>query len=253
MSRLHQRLMRTLLADIASGALEPGGAALRETDIADQFGVSRGVARECVRGLEERGLVTVKPGRGATVNPHERWAILDLDVVGALLSTERAGEFLGEYLECRRILETEAVGLAARRAGAEDVAALSDALASMTASARRAAVNPAAEERFVAAEARFQRALVAATHNRALGALLAPLHRALSGARPPLAHGERGAERSLPARRRIVTAIADGDAERARAAMGDHLAAVERDLRDRSIGRASVRELDPGGAVRGAA
>jgi DNA-binding FadR family transcriptional regulator len=70
MSRLHHRLMRAMLADIASGVLAPGGAALRETDIASQFGVSRGVARECVRGLEERGLVSVKPGRGATVNPH---------------------------------------------------------------------------------------------------------------------------------------------------------------------------------------
>ena len=253
MPRLHQSLMRTLLADIASGALEPGGAALRETDIAGQFGVSRGVARECVRGLEERGLVTVKPGRGATVNPHDRWAILDPDVVGALVSAERAGEFLGEYLECRRILEVEAVGLAARRAAGEDVAALSDALALMTASAGRATVNPAAEERFVEAEARFQQALVAATHNRALGALLAPLHRALARARAPVSHGARGAERSLAALRRIVAAIADGDAEQARAAMRDHLAAVEHDLRDRAAGRAGVRNLHARGAVRGAA
>jgi DNA-binding FadR family transcriptional regulator len=245
--------MRTLLADIASGALEPGGAALRETDIAGQFGVSRGVARECVRGLEERGLVTVKPGRGATVNPHDRWAILDPDVVSALLSAERAGEFLGEYLECRRILEVEAVDLAARRADGADVAALSDALALMTASARSAAVNPAAEQRFAEAEARFQRALVAATHNRALGALLAPLHRALAGARAQEAHPGRRIERSLPTRRRIVAAIADGDAEQARAAMSDHLAAVEHDLRDRVAGRAGVRDLHAHGAVRGAA
>jgi DNA-binding GntR family transcriptional regulator len=61
--------MRALLADIVSGALAPEGEALREADIVERFGVSRGVARECVRGLEERGLVSVKPGRGATVNP----------------------------------------------------------------------------------------------------------------------------------------------------------------------------------------
>ena len=45
-------------------AWDAPGAALRETDIAGRFGVSRGVARECVRGLEERGLVFVKPGLG---------------------------------------------------------------------------------------------------------------------------------------------------------------------------------------------
>jgi DNA-binding FadR family transcriptional regulator len=159
--------MRTLLADIAGGAPAPGGAALREADIAGHFGVSRGVARECVRGLEERGVVSVKPGRGATVNPQEDWAVLDPDVVRALLAAERDREFLGEYLECRRLLELEAVALAAERAGAEDLAALSDALALMGASARRAAFNPAAQDLCDEAEARFHRALIGATHNRA--------------------------------------------------------------------------------------
>src|SRR5689334_3688633 len=234
--------MRTLLADIARGAPAPGGAALREADIADQFGVSRGVARECVRSLEERGVVSVKPGRGATVKPHEHWAALDPDVVGALLSAERGGAFLDEYLECRRILELEAVRLAAQRAGAQDVAALSDALALMGASAQRAAFNPAAQHLCDDAEAGFHRALIAAAHNRALGALLTPLHRALSGAPPAPARRTRAAERSLDGPRRIVAAIADHDGDAARAAMGDHLDAVERRLRDRAGAIAAGRD-----------
>jgi DNA-binding FadR family transcriptional regulator len=253
MSRLHQRVMRALLADIASGVLAPGGAALREADIAGQFGVSRGVARECVRGLEERGLVSVKPGRGATVNPHEHWALFDPDVVSALLSAEHGAEILGEYLECRRILEIEAVGLAAQRADAEDLAALSEALALMTTNARRASFNPAAEELYDQADVRFQRALITATHNRALGALLTPLHRALSSARPPLARRERGVARSLAERRRIATAIADRDADEACAAMRDHLAAVERHLRERTARPPARPGVDVGGALRGAA
>ena len=47
--------MRVLIADIVGGALPAGAALPREADIAAGFGVSRGVARECVRGLEERG------------------------------------------------------------------------------------------------------------------------------------------------------------------------------------------------------
>jgi DNA-binding FadR family transcriptional regulator len=238
--------MRALLVDIASGALAPGGAALREADIASRFGVSRGVARECVRGLEERGLVSVKPGRGATVNPHEDWAVFDPDVVGALLAAKRGAEFLGEYLECRRILEIEAVGLAAERAGPDDVAAVSEALALMATSARRAAFNPAAEELCDEAEARFHRALIAATHNRALGALLTPLHRALSGARPPLPRHEPERRRSLAGPQRIVTAIADHDGDGARAAMRDHLDAVERRLCDRAGDAAATEAVRPG-------
>jgi DNA-binding FadR family transcriptional regulator len=241
--------MRTLLADIARGAPAPGGAALREADIAGQFGVSRGVARECVRGLEERGVVSVKPGRGATVNPHEHWAALDPDVVGALLATERGDEFLGEYLECRRILELEVVRLAAERADAPDVAALSDALALMGASAQRAAFNPAAQHLCDDAEAGFHRALIAATHNRALGALLTPLHRALSGAPPGPARWGRTVERSLAGPRRIVTAIADHDSDAARAAMRDHLDAVEHRLRGRAGATLRLRDAGRDGAA----
>jgi DNA-binding FadR family transcriptional regulator len=232
MSRLHKQLMRTLLADIASGVLAPGGAALREADIAAQFGVSRGVARECVRGLEERGLVVVKPGRGATVTAPERWAVFDPDVLSALLGAERGADILGEYLECRRILEIEAVGLAAERAADDDLAALADALALMTASARRAAVNPAAEGLCHEADVAFHQALIAATGNRALAAMLAPVHSALAAARGPLARPGQHIERSILEHRRILTAVAERDRDEARAAMRDHLIAVERRLRE---------------------
>jgi DNA-binding FadR family transcriptional regulator len=224
--------MRALLAEIASGALMPGGAALRETDIAGRFGVSRGVARECVRGLEERGLVSVKPGRGATVNPPERWAVLDPEVVSALLDGERGIQILGEYLECRRILEIEAVALAAERADDADLAALADALARMTAAAERAAANPAARERYHEADLAFHGALIAATHNSALAAMLSPLWRALGALRGPAARPRRPLERSVAAHRRILTAVAVRDADAARTAMRDHLVAVEHDLHE---------------------
>jgi DNA-binding FadR family transcriptional regulator len=232
MSRLHKQLMRTLLADIASGALPPGGNALRESDIAAQFGVSRGVARECVRGLEERGLVSVKPGRGATVNPPERWEVFDPEVLSALLGSQRGPEILGDYLECRRILEIEAVGVAAERAGEQDLAALADALALMTTSAQRACVNPAAESLYHEADLAFHRALIAATRNGALGAMLAPLWRALGAVRGPMARPERRLEHSIPEHRRILDAIVNGDVDEARGAMRDHLVSVERDLRE---------------------
>jgi DNA-binding FadR family transcriptional regulator len=246
MSRLHKQLMQTLLADIASGALEPGGSALREADIAAEFGVSRGVARECVRGLEERGLVSVKPGRGATVTPPERWAVFDPDVLSALLGTERGVDILGDFLECRRILEIEAVGLAAERARDEDLAALSDALALMTASARRAAVSPAAEDLCHEADVAFHRALIGATRNRALVAMLAPLCRALAAARRPLPGPGQRIERSILEHRRILTAVAGRDPDEARVAMRDHLVTVEHRLREYTDGPADGPSADEG-------
>jgi DNA-binding FadR family transcriptional regulator len=235
-SRLHQQLMRTLLADIASGELVPGGAALRETDIAGRFGVSRGVARECVRGLEERGLVCVKPGLGATVTPSDRWAIFDPDVLSALLGARRGAEILGAYVECRRILEVAAVGLAAERAGEEDLADLSDTLERMAASAQRAAIDPAARDAFYDAELAFHETLIGATHNVALAAMLAPLWQALEAARRALGGPAVTLERSIAEHRRILAAVASRDVEEADAAMRDHLATVEHELGERNNG-----------------
>lgn len=224
--------MRVLIADIVSGALAPGTQLPREADIASQFGVSRGVARECIRGLEERGLVTVKHGRGATVNPESEWDVFDPDILAALLDAEQGATILAEYLECRRILEIEAVGLAAERATERDLATLSDAFARMTTSADRARSNPAAEELFHQADIAFHRAVIAATGNRALGNMTDPIHRALGEARRPLARPEHRIDRSLPEHRRILAAIAGGDSHEARAAMHDHLVTVEGYLRE---------------------
>src|SRR5688500_5264201 len=146
MSRLHEQIMRVLMGDIVSRRLAPGDWLPRETDIAAQFRVSRGVARECIRGLEERGLVSVRHGRGAASLRDKRWDVLDPDRLGALLESGGGAAILGEYLESRRILEIAAAGLAAERATRADLAALSDAFERMQATAERALDSPAAED-----------------------------------------------------------------------------------------------------------
>src|SRR5215217_7268805 len=232
MSRLHENIMRVLLNDIVGRRVGTGDWLPRETDIAQQFGVSRGVARECIRGLEERGIVTVKHGRGATVMSEDRWNVLDPDVLGALLDSGRGAAILGEYLESRRILEIAAAGLAAERAQPAHLAALSDAFERMAEAADRAGDNPAAEDLYHEADIAFHRALIDGTGNRALGTMTEPIHRALIAARRPLARPEARLERSLPEHRRILTAVAQGDAEGARQAMRDHLLTVEAYLRE---------------------
>jgi DNA-binding FadR family transcriptional regulator len=219
--------MRVVIGDIVAGALEPGDMLPREADLATQFSVSRGVAREAIRGLEERGLVSVKHGRGATVNADVEWDLFSPDVLAVLLESAQGAEVLREYLECRRILEIEAAGLAAERATAAHLSVLADALAQMTAGAERAVSNPAAEAFYHEADIAFHRAVIAATGNRALSRMTDPIHRALAAARRPLARPEQRLQRSLPEHQRILTAIADHDPTAAREAMGAHLLTVE--------------------------
>jgi DNA-binding FadR family transcriptional regulator len=224
--------MRVLLADIVAGVVAPGDMLPREADLAQEFGVSRGVAREAIRGLEERGLITVKHGHGATVNGDSAWDLFSRDVLAALLDSPRGTVVLREYLECRRILEIEAAGLAAERASEHALAVLADALTKMIGSAERARGNGAAEDRYHEADIAFHRAVISATGNKALGRMTEPIHRALADARRPLARPQYRLERSLPEHKRILAAIADRDAEEARAAMRDHLLTVEEYLNE---------------------
>jgi len=230
MSRLHREPMRILIEEIVEGEIAPGEMLAREVDLAERFDVSRGVVRETIRGLEERGLVAVKHGRGATVREEAEWDVFDADVLGAMRAGPGGRQLVDDALACRRIFEPEAAALAAARADegvVDELMRAQDAVAGAAARARR---NDAAAQRYREADDAFHRAIVRASGNRVLARMSEPLHRALAAA---------GAEVGDPKRRlaeheRILGAIADGDAEGARAAMAEHLAAGTKRPRARS-------------------
>lgn len=224
--------MRVLIGEIAAGTFKEGDLLPSEADLAVQFGVSRGVARECLRGLEERGLVRVRHGRGAIVSPREDWDTFDPDVLAGLLSGARATQVLAEYLECRRILEVEAAGLAAERATPVATESLASAFAEMRATAERARANPAAEHLYHEADIAFHRAIVRAAANAALGRMTEPIHRALTATFSTLARPDTRFQRGLPEHEQILEAIRRKDPEAAREAMREHLLTVERHLRE---------------------
>src|SRR3954462_3077157 len=203
MSRRHTDAMRVIIGEIASGRWPAGELLPREVDLAARFGFSRNVARECVRGLEERGLVSVRHGRGARVLPDYEWNRFDSDVLAALIGGPRAAGVIGEYLECRRILEVEAAGLAAERAGDEELEELSEAYGRMKLTAEGARDNPAGEALYREADVAFHRAVVRAAGNPVLGRMTEPIHRALSESFGTLARPNMRFERRRPEHERI--------------------------------------------------
>jgi GntR family transcriptional repressor for pyruvate dehydrogenase complex len=238
--RLHREAMLQYVADIVDGRLSPGDALPREVAVAERFGISRGIARECLRALEERGLATVKHGSATTVNPREDWDLFDPDVIAASLAGTAAVELLSEYLECRRIVEIDAAGLAAERATPETVALLAERLGDIEAAL---SVKPARDQEaaFHAADVAFHTALVEATGNLALLALVRRVDAALLAARYPLARPAYRRTRALPEHEAILAAVRAGDGEAARAAMRAHLETVEGYLREhaRKVARAA--------------
>jgi GntR family transcriptional repressor for pyruvate dehydrogenase complex len=232
--------MLQYVADIVDGRLRPGDALPREVAVAERFGISRGIARECLRALEERGLATVRHGSATTVNPREGWDLFDPDVIAASLAGPSAVELLGEYLECRRIVEIDAAGLAAERATPETIAVLEARFADIEAAL---AVKPAREQEaaFHAADVAFHTALVEATGNLALLALVRRVDGALLAARYPLARPAYRRTRALPEHQAILDAVRAGDAQAARVAMRAHLDTVEGYLHEhaRKVARAA--------------
>ena len=238
--RLHREAMLELAAAIVSGELEPGARIPKETDLSEQYDISRGVARECLRGLEERGLVTVRHGSATIVNPREAWDIFDADVIAAALGGAAAVSLLGDYLECRRMIEIEAAALAAGRATPDDVGRLEGCLEAMEAAvAQRRARDQ--EREYHAADVAFHLALVQATGNDALVSLVRRIDGALLAARYPLARPAYRRTRAIPEHEAILDAVREGDAAAAREAMRAHLDTVEQYLREhaRRVARAA--------------
>jgi GntR family transcriptional repressor for pyruvate dehydrogenase complex len=125
---LHRQLLTVLVSEIVGGKLEPGAMLPREVDLARDFQVSRGVVRESLRGLEERGLVEVRHGRGATVLAPGRWNMSDADVLAAVLLAHGAAEVEREIVEFRAVVDVALASLAAARAGAEDISMMRSSL-----------------------------------------------------------------------------------------------------------------------------
>lgn len=232
--------MLELVDAIVSGALEPGARIPTETALAERYDISRGVARECLRGLEERGLVTVRHGSATTVNPRAAWDLLDADVITAALGGAAAVSLLGDYLECRRMIEIDGAGLAAARATDADVSRLEACLEDMRAAValRRARDQERAYHR---ADVAFHLALVQATGNDALVSLVRRIDGALLAARYPLARPAYRRTRALPEHEAILEAVRTGDEAAARSAMATHLDTVEQYLREhaRRVARAA--------------
>jgi DNA-binding FadR family transcriptional regulator len=228
--RLHRLIVTALIEEIATGELEPGELLPREQDVAAHFQLSRGITREAIRALEERGMVSVKHGRGATVNAPSDWDLLHPDVLAGLLAGPRADDVLGAVLECRLIVETEAAALAAERAGDDDLRALREALDYMTHAAGRGRAPRLAARAYRKAALDFDRTLVRASGNATLARVAEPIQRALDTALPRRGAGRARLERGIAERRRILGAIERRDRDEARDAMREHLVSLAEKL-----------------------
>jgi DNA-binding FadR family transcriptional regulator len=204
------------LLDILGSAIIAGDYKERplptEAELAKLHGVSRSVIREAVKMLVAKGLVGARPRWGTFVQPDEDWNYADGDVLRWLLKRRRSVGLLRQFGELRLAVEPEAAALAAERATPEQIAAIAAALTRM---------REAERQRYDDLDAviAFHAAILRAVgnpfflHFREVVSTALNMSRRFAGTAP-------GPAASLRDHAAVYEAIARGEAEAARAAMG---------------------------------
>ena len=208
-----------MLEMVISGGLEPGERLPPERELCSYLGVSRTVVREALNLLEARGLISIEHGRGAVVSSGSSRAVRD--TLGLLLRVQP--KTLWELLEIRKILEVEVAGLAAERAGPEDVETMRLQLDRMRESI-------AAPEGYVDADVEFHALLARGTRNDVLLTMLEPVVNLLRASRRVSAARPGNALRALGEHEEILRRVEAGDAAGARKEMRAHLAKTAEDI-----------------------
>jgi DNA-binding FadR family transcriptional regulator len=218
-SRPHQIAAR-LREKFLSGSLQPGDRVPSERDLAVALQVSRTALREAFRILEAEGLLNVVHGRGTFVVKADSPTIVARRTVGAPTMVSKE---IHDLMRVRRILESEAAALAARRIRGPQLAALRKILGRGALLANRPAPDL---ERLSQLNRKFHLALLAASGNAAIARISASIFDLLRENSDLFINRSEWALRSWTEggdHYRIVQAIAAGDAESARALMRDHL------------------------------
>ncbi|MFB7598478.1 FadR/GntR family transcriptional regulator [Streptomyces sp. NPDC056160] len=132
---LHGRVLDSLGPAITAGEYPPGSV-LRTDELAQGFDVSRSVMREAVRVLESMHLVASRRRVGVTVLPQNEWNVYDPQVIRWRLAGADRPRQLRSLTVLRSAVEPVAAGLAARHAGPEQCAELTECALGMVANSR---------------------------------------------------------------------------------------------------------------------
>ncbi|MCB8913983.1 GntR family transcriptional regulator [Rhodococcus rhodochrous] len=103
---------------IVTGEMPEGAAFPTESQLTEQFGVSRPTVREAMRILESEGLVVVHRGIGGGARARRPEASAVARAAGFVL--QERGTTLGDVFACREFLEVPAIGLLLQRQDREE-------------------------------------------------------------------------------------------------------------------------------------
>ena len=220
MSTLSAGVVAGLKDKILAGDLAPGAKLPSESELIEEYAVSRTVVREAVTRLRGEGRGETQQGRGSFV-----LAVPESSSFHVESSAIRSQADVLAMLDFRIGVESEAAALAALHHTAPDAAAIEEALAGFTRAGHEGAVE---------ADFAFHLAVARATGNRfyvdllgSLGPMMIMLPRTRLGDAYSMTDATH-VERVQREHDNVAAAVLAGDVETARAAMRLHLGNTRR-------------------------
>ena len=128
---LTQQVTDTLGSAIVSGKYGAHNPVPSEAVLCEQLQVSRSAAREAVKSLAAKGLITSRARQGIRVLPESEWNLFDADVLRWIRDSNPSIALLKEFTELRIAIEPEAAKLAADRQNHEKIEKIAIALERM--------------------------------------------------------------------------------------------------------------------------
>ncbi|GKS77175.1 GntR family transcriptional regulator [Acidovorax sp. SUPP950] len=192
---LYEEVAEQLRQRIFRRELQPGSW-IDELRIAEEFGISRTPLREALKVLAAEGLVTMKVRRGAYV-------------------TEVSDKDLRDVYHLLALLESDAAGVVAASATAEQLRELEGLH-------RELAASVADRERFFAVNERFHMRVLEMADNRWRNQMVADLRKVMKLNRHNSLLKQGRIEESLREHGRVLAALQAHDAQAAACAMREH-------------------------------
>jgi GntR family transcriptional regulator, transcriptional repressor for pyruvate dehydrogenase complex len=213
---LSSQMVDRMRSALMSGAIRNGDFLGTEASLAGQFGVSRTVVREALRGLSAFGIVEVRAGRNGGIWVADGSTAL---LVNALaIQLKLIGITQHEMLEMQAAIEVQSSELAAQRRTDSDLARLRNIVLDLE-------ILVEQPDAFTVRSLDFHQAVVESSHNRGLAAQFAALRLLLLPVYA--AHTQATiAREAINAHRMLLAKIEQADSEGARKQMAQRLAQV---------------------------
>lgn len=196
---------------LMSGSLEPGSRLPSETELAEQFGVSRGPIREAMKVLHALGVIRIVRGDGTYITDTPGDEIYNPLIFNLILSRPTKNELLA----LRETIELGIERLIIKNARDEDIERIELANSEMTRLVKRGA-DPA---ELTAADLEFHRSLGAAAGNRPLARIYSMVMEYLTPLIEETHRQRRNGSNAVRLHTAIIEAIRERDGNAARAAI----------------------------------